>query len=219
MKVLKKNQVIIFVIALMLIAAGYLNFTTNNQNQDLLATGALADAEEMAGIGDAKLVSSNVVENDITQNTEANVIEENNISEENNIVQENTNVISEETSSEINETDDYFTRSRLDRNTMYSQTLETYQDILESSTVPTEQKSIAQEEINRINNEKNAIMIAENLIKTKGFEDLIIFINKDTASVIVKCKELDEKSIAQIQNIVTRELEIKIENINISCKE
>ena len=30
MKVLKKNQVIIFVIALMLIAAGYLNFTTNN---------------------------------------------------------------------------------------------------------------------------------------------------------------------------------------------
>ena len=208
MKVLKKNQVIIFVIALMLIAAGYLNFTTNSQNQDLLATGALADAEEMAGIGDAKLVSSNVVENNITQNTEINVIEENKGEE-----------FDVEMTSEIKETDDYFTRSRLDRDTMYSQTLETYQDILESSTVPTEQKSIAQEEINRINNEKNAIMIAENLIKTKGFEDLIIFINKDTASVIVKCKELDEKSIAQIQNIVTRELEIKIENINISCKE
>ncbi len=216
MKVLKKNQVVIFVIALMLIAAGYLNSTNNNQ--ELLATGALADAEEMAGIGDAKLVNSNVVENNISQNIESNIIEENNILE-NNIIQENTNIITEETSTVVNKTDDYFTKSRLDRDTMYSQTLETYQDILESSTVQTEQKNIAQQEINRINNEKNAIMISENLIKTKGFEDLIIFINKDTASIIVKCKELKPKDIAQIQNIVTRELNIKIENINISCKE
>ena len=208
MKVLKKNQVVIFVIALMLIAAGYLNSTNNNQ--ELLATGALADAEEMAGIGDAKLVNSNVVENNISQNIESNIIEENNILE-NNIIQENTNIITEETSTVVNKTDDYFTKSRLDRDTMYSQTLETYQDILESSTVQTEQKNIAQQEINRINNEKNAIMISENLIKTKGFEDLIIFINKDTASIIVKCKELKPKDIAQIQNIVTRELNIKIE--------
>ena len=61
-------------------------------------------------------------------------------------------------------------------------------------------------------------MIAENLIKVKGFEDLIIFINGENVSVIVKSDKLEEKEIAQIQNIVTRELGVKIENINISNK-
>ena len=61
-------------------------------------------------------------------------------------------------------------------------------------------------------------MIAENLIKVKGFEDLIIFINGQNVSVIVKSDKLEEKEIAQIQNIVTRELGVKIENINISNK-
>ena len=79
-------------------------------------------------------------------------------------------------------------------------------------------KSIAQKEISKINEQKNSIMIAENLIKVKGFEDLIIFINGENVSVIVKSDKLEEKEIAQIQNIVTRELGVKIENINISNK-
>ena len=36
-------------------------------------------------------------------------------------------------------------------------------------------------------------MIAENLIKVKGFEDLIIFINGENVSVIVKSDKLEEK--------------------------
>ena len=52
---LKKNQVVIFVIALMLVTAGYLNFS-NEQN--LLPTSSLADSEQMAAIGDATLVSA-----------------------------------------------------------------------------------------------------------------------------------------------------------------
>ena len=37
-----------------------------------------------------------------------------------------------------------------------------------------DEKKNAQEEIKEINNEKNAIMIAENLVKTKGYKDIII---------------------------------------------
>ena len=66
---------------------------------------------------------------------------------------------------------------------------------------------------------RNAIMIAENLIKNKGFQDLIIFINGDSISIIVKAKELKEEQIAQIQNIISRELKGEIENIHISNKE
>lgn len=242
MKVIKRNQIIIFVGALMLIVAGYLNFSDNGLPiNNLVPTSTLADAEKMASIGDAKLVSANVVDGE----------QENEIQETNNIVNNNLNdsVIEKNTEADIKNNDknvsenitessttetssnniesvsedkqlnnNYFTQSRLDRDTMYSQTLDTYQKIIENESISVDQKAIAQKEISKINEQKNSIMIAENLIKVKGFEDLIIFINGQNVSVIVKSDKLEEKEIAQIQNIVTRELGVKIENINISNK-
>ena len=49
----KKNQVIIFVIALMLISAGYLNYTAMNKNT--LQTGADSENLELAGIRRCKI--------------------------------------------------------------------------------------------------------------------------------------------------------------------
>ena len=102
---------------------------------------------------------------------------------------------------------------------MYSQMLESYQKILSNSQISETQKEISENEIKKINDTRNAIMIAENLIKNKGFQDLIIFINGDSISIIVKAKELKEEQIAQIQNIISRELKGEIENIHISNKE
>ena len=231
MKVFRKNQIVVFTIGLMLIVAGYLNFTNNEKNSSL-ETGVIIDSEEMAGIGDAKLVSANVVE----ENTIVNEIEENNsitnseedteiINETNDLDnKENTNKENSdstntvETNSNKITTDEYFTNSRLERNTMYSQQIENYQDILSNTNVSETQKKIAQEEITRISNEQNAIMISENLIKTKGIEDLMIFINNDSVNVIVKGDEPKKEEIAQIQNIITRELKANIEDIHIMNK-
>lgn len=240
MKVIKRNQIIIFVGALMLIVAGYLNFSDNGLPiNNLVPTSTLADAEEMASIGDAKLVSANVVDGEqeneiqdivnnndlddsvIETNTEADIKNnDKNVSE--NITESSTTETSSNNIESVNKdkqlNNNYFTQSRLDRDTMYSQTLDTYQKIIENESISVDQKAIAQKEIRKINEQKNSIMIAENLIKVKGFEDLIIFVNGENVSVIVKSDKLEEKEIAQIQNIVTRELGVKIENINISNK-
>ena len=108
--------------------------------------------------------------------------------------------------------------NKLVRDKMYSQMLENYQKILEADNLSTEEKTAAQEEIKKINNEKNAIMIAENLIKTKGFEEVLLFVNNGNVSVVVRAEKLDESQIAQIQNIVTRELNVKVTKINVSVK-
>lgn len=230
MKTLKKNQIVLFVIGLMIIAAGYLSYT-NNENNNLMEAGMIVDSEEMAGIGDAKLVSANVAElntiesNTIQSNTVNDIAIENNTTT-NNVVNE---VINEEIdSNQINEAnvmetnsisvDEYFTTSRLERDAMYSQRIENYQDILNNGNISEAQKKTAQTEITSLNSEQNAIMIAENLIKTKGIEDLIIFINGESINIIVKGDDLDKEEIAQIQNIVTRELEADIENIHIMNK-
>ena len=59
MKILKRNQIVVAVIALMLVTAGYLNFANQNKESNLIPTSSAADSELMAGIGDAQLVSAN----------------------------------------------------------------------------------------------------------------------------------------------------------------
>ena len=211
--ILKKNQIIISAIAIMLIAAGYMNYTNNTK--DMLQTSALADSEEYAQLGDAKLVSANVEENN--QGAELTNMESNTVQETGNTNIENaTNIETTDTNSTVS--DEYFTESRLEREKMYSQMLESYQKILENSQFSETQKEISQNEIKNINDTKNAIMIAENLIKNKGFEDVVIFVNGESISAIIKGKEITPEQIAQIQNIISRELSAEVDNIHISNK-
>lgn len=211
--ILKKNQIIISVIAIMLIAAGYMNYTANTQ--DALQAAALTDTEQYAELGDATLVSANVETS--TENIENNMTQENVFktgNTDNTIVEDVTNTSTNVETS----TNQYFTESRLEREKMYSQMLESYQKLLENSQISETQKEISQNEIVKINTTKNAIMITENLIKNKGFEDVVIFVNGESISIIIKANELKQEEIAQIQNIVARELNGDIDNIHISCK-
>ena len=217
MKLLKKNQVIIYVIAVMLMVAGYLNYTTRTADEAVQASSQVNETDEYANIGDARLVSSEAVEENTTNetNTTENQVAENTINTTNTSNSSNTNMATQETSAV---TDDYFAKSKLERDTMYSQMLETYENVLNSSNALETQKQSATEEITKINNTKNSIMICENLLKTKGFENSIIFVNDESISVIIGAQELKEDEIAQIQNIISREMKADIENIHISTK-
>lgn len=238
-KILKKNQVIISVIAIMLIAAGYMNYTTNVKTT--LDTAAFADSEKYGDLGDATLVSSSNVNETIADETngkqgkdetkETTQQNENgeNVNAQNQNEQKENNAESGENTSENtaqtsgntsnnNAGNQYFTESKLERDKMYSQMLESYQTILQNTTIPDSQKEISQNEIKKINETKNAIMITENLIKNKGFEDVIIFVNGESINVIIKALDLNQEQVAQIQNIVAREMKTEIENIHISKK-
>ena len=101
---------------------------------------------------------------------------------------------------------------------MYSQMLESYENVLNGINSLETQKQSASEEIKKINNTKNGIMICENLIATKGFSKCVIFVNGESVSAIIGAQELKQEEISQIQNILSRELNAKIENIHISLK-
>ena len=103
MKFFKKNQVIISVIALMLMAAGYLNFTNNGSNFNKTAeTGSLIDSEQMAAIGDAQLVSTKPAEANEIKDESLNVTVENIIKNETeNIIEQ----VEEKTKEELKDTE------------------------------------------------------------------------------------------------------------------
>lgn len=218
MKILKRNQLIVLVVSLMLITAGYLNFTTNQEN---VATSTIAERTDTT-IGDAEFVSTvphnenKVEESTIVENDE-NAISNEMSNEQENLVETNATEQKQEESKK-SENDYYFITSKLDRNTMYSETLETYQEMYNNANATAEQKQEALKKINSINNTKNAIMIAENLIIAKGFKNVVIFANEGSISVVIQADELKPEEVAQIQNIVSRELNVSAETIHISNK-
>lgn len=197
---IKKGSVAIYVLALMLVTAGYWNYISN-ESQTIETVNMSQNQEDKDArdehLGDATLVSNNELINE-----------------------ENSDIENKEETTETSSTleNGYFQESRLSRDTMYSQTLETYQSILNNSNVSEEQKAIVTQEITELNREKNAIMICENLISTKGFSNCVIFVNLESISVIVESDELKADEIAQIQNIISREMQAEVENIHIMTK-
>lgn len=194
---IKKGSVAIYVLALMLVTAGYWAYISN-ESQTLETVSMENQNTTDEHLGDATLVSNNEL-----------------INEENEKNQDNEEETEENSASKE---DEYFQESKLSRDTMYSQTLETYQGILNNSNVSEEQKAVVTQQITELNKEKNAIMICENLMSTKGFDKCVIFVNVDSISVIVGAEELKSDEIAQIQNIISREMNAKVENIHIMTR-
>lgn len=190
-KIFKKNQIVFMAIGLMLIVAGYLNYTYNPElKYQTELTGNIDD-----NLGDTIYVNTIPV----TDDTEIN--------------------IEQQEKNEIEEKDTYFTETKKQRDEMFDSQIDTYEEILENTSLSNEQKVSAQDEIKRITDLKNNIMIAENLILLKEVKDVVIMTNGNNISVVIKSEnELDSEKVAQIYAIVTRQLNVEINDIQIILK-
>ena len=218
MKKFKGSEVVIYAVALMLVAAGYFNYMTfENQTQETYSEDVTEIKEETANVGDAVLVSNNDVQN-TTNNVSENKAQETQ-SDDTSKNNEKENKSDDTSENNDQEKDDYYASSKLERDKMYAEMISSYEKILNNSNSSEAQKTIATQEITKINNAKNAIMISENLILTKGFENCIILINDSSINVVVKAKEeLKKEDVAKIQNIISREMNTEVQNIHITQK-
>lgn len=231
--IFRKNQMMIYAMAFMLVVAGYFNYTANIKDTEVETS---VQEVSNSDIGDA-VTDENSVSSDETANESENktALVPNEESVKTNL--ENSKNETKSSEAEISNKDkvaaigdatlvnsndvvedDYFAKSKIERDAMYSQMQETYQTILNSSNSLDAQKEMASVEMAKINETKNCIMICENLLETKGFKNCVIFVNEGSVSVIVGSKELKPEQTAQIQNIISRELGAIIENIHISVK-
>lgn len=224
--VIKRNQILAGAVTLMLVTAGYLNYKYDpTKPYDVEVTGIIEE-----NLGDAVLVDYSVSDDGTTpvfQNntdlTYLKVPKDNQTGSLESANSSNTNLenasndvnINEKDEKVFKEIDDYFIATRIDRTNNYAEQIESYENILNSSNVNDEQKNKAQEEIEKINGIRNSIMIAENLIKLKGFEDAIILVNDNSINVVVASENLTSAEVAQIQSIIVNEFFIDIGNVHI----
>lgn len=187
--IIKKNQILTWGVIAVLVTAGYLNYANDPARKYMVEVTDMFDAE----LGDAVFVDSK----NLVTNTDELVSE---------IKEENFTTTSTE----------FFAENRINRNKVYAEQLERFENVLKDTSASESSLKFAQEEIIRINNEKNAIGIAESLIKLKGIEDIIILINGESVNVVVLEEELTDEKVAQIQNIIQNELGANVENIHIN---
>ena len=207
----KTGIIAVYVMALMLVGLGYWNYVSvESQKIQTVAETQEENNHDDENLGNAQLVNSNDV-----------IIEDESFDEENAGTMNTESTQSTQVNAGVgnsNSNSSYYEESKLQRDTMYSQTLETYKEMLDNSNVSEEQKAIITQEITNLSKEKNAIMVCENLITTKGFSNCVIFVNTDSISVVIESDELKTDEIAQIQNIISREMGAEVEDIHIMTK-
>lgn len=188
----KKKNIIICSMIILLFVIGYVynSFTTDK----------LADVNYDLGEEELNLFGTAVEEQTDKQFGEATVIED----------KDDEAILTAGAS--------FFSEYRIEREKNRSKEVEMWQDIINSEKAEDNFKNMAQQELMKIVSLTDKEMIIENLIIAKGFNDALVFLTDDSATVIVEAKELTSSNIAQIQDIIVRKTKLEPKDIKIMKK-
>ncbi len=217
-KLLRKNQIIITALVVMVALAGYLSLT----DEEDLAVGVLNQSEQAAG-GEGKDAAENVAAENgtgpaVQDDTVADISDEDVAAEEK---KSDNEVSSKENAGEAvlvsnTVTGDYFEAAKLSREQTRAKNKETLLELVNSNTASEAQKEKAMNEIVAMTAVNEKETATENLLAAKGFQDVVVTIVDDSVDVIVNAESLKEQQIAQIEDVVKRKLECASDKIVIS---
>ncbi len=184
MKFLKRKQIIVLSLVLMLVIAGYLQYSYNKSSQ--------FSEEDSAQIGDAVYVDNQ----EVTDEGTAAVND------------------SEKTVTASKEANNYFAQTKMDRDVVRGKDIEIMKSITDDQSASKEAKTEAQAKMNKIVETSQKELNIENLIKGKGFSDVVAFFGDDgSVDVVVKAPAISKQQTAQIVDIVTRQANVPLEKI------
>ena len=197
-RLLKKNQIIIATLAVMIAIAGYLNYSgiLFGENED-------GTAEANADLANQELLD--ISEDDIESSTED--------IESNDSEIEGTPGEAVLTSSSAQTT---VAQAKVTREQVRAQNKETLQAIIDNTNLSDAEKQDAVAQMVEITEMTEQEAAIETLMASKGFSEAVVSLTNDSADVVVKADELTDANRAQIEDIVTRKTDIAPENIVIT---
>lgn len=109
----------------------------------------------------------------------------------------------------------YFAQARIDRTQSRDEAVETLSLIMSGGDSTAEEQTVATQSAVALSKLIEAESKIENLIIAAGFEDCVVYLDGDSANIVVKSDGLTAQQAAQIKSILLSEVEIKNENIRI----
>lgn len=199
-KVIKRNQVIITSLAILIAVAGYLNF---------------ADVDLGFRDKEASADSSSILDQ-----------VDYDISDESALVEENSQNSLSDTADDTDTTtpgeavltgaSGFAAQAKLSREQVRSQSKADLQEIINNADIDDEQKQTAINTMVEMTEVSEKEAAAEMLLEAKGFENTVVNLTGETADVVVPEADLEDAKRAQIEDIIKRKTGIAAENIVIT---
>ena len=218
-RLFRKNQIIITSLAIMIVIAGYLNFTADQtkpvkqeaaaetaekiREENIQAEEAAAGAEaDITSFPDEDLASVSA-EAESTADTETPEGEK----------------VGEAVLTSSASAGAFSASAKLNREQVRSKNEASLLEIINNTDISEDMKADAIASMNRMTDRAEKELDAELLLEAKGFKDSVVSINDDSVDVIVGAAEITEEQKAQIEDIVTRKTERNVSDIVITTME
>ena len=191
-KVFKKNQIVIAVLAVMIAAAGYLNYSGKifGSKNKTAETGSEMANKELLDISDQDTGGDSSLQTADNDQVDGNPGE---------AVLTNGSVSA------------LVAQAKVNREQVRAKNKETLQAIIDNADIA---DAVAQMvEMTQRAEQEVAI---ETLLASKGFQDAVVSLTEESADVVVDVADLSDAKRAQIEDIVTRKAEVNAANVVIT---
>ncbi len=111
--------------------------------------------------------------------------------------------------------EDYFAQARLDRLSSRDEAVETLKMVLGGQDISDEELATYTESAVTLSSLIESETTVENLIMACGYEDCVVYLDGENASVVVKSEGLSPAQAAEIKDILLSEVSVENENIRI----
>lgn len=210
-KIFRKNQIIIAALAVMIAAAGYLNYSgrlfeeedTAAQTSGDLASQELLDISEE----DVSASSGDIESQDV--DAEAAGTEEGADDGSVDGTPGEAVLTSGDASAVVAE-------AKVTREQVRAKNKEDLLSIIDNQNLSDEQKQDAVNQMVQMTDLAEKEAAAETLLASKGFDEAAVSLTADSADVVVNASELSDANRAQIEDIITRKTGIAAQNIVIT---
>lgn len=234
---MKKNQIMITALAIMIAIAGYLNFAGSRiSEEEIMETGADSavtakeDAPDTEDTQVASLFEISDEDMEAAENYDIASLDSDVVSEEPDYLDETMQEsMAENTGDALSDQSvpgeavftsssslDSLSGAKLLKEQVRARNKETLLEIINNVNISDEQKQEAIDGMIAITDAAEKETAAEILLQAKGFDDAVVSIADGMVDVVINTSDLTEAQRAQIEDIVVRKTGIGAENIVIS---
>ena len=174
MLILHKRQITVMSLLILIGVAGYLNW--NFQQDAIDPDVAQVYSEVSKKLGEAQMVNSTPSDLPVSEPVNETV--------QNPIVSSNG----------------YFAQAKLERDVKRSESMDMLTKILDAQDTGKEARAKAEDEVHRLADATEKEAMIENIIRAKGYEDVVVFIGETLISIAVKSEGLNEVDAAVLRD-------------------
>ena len=210
-KIFRKNQIIIAALAVMIAAAGYLNYSGRLFGEEDTAAQTSGDlsSQELLDISEEDVsASSGDIE---SQDADAETAGTEEGADDGSVdgTPGEAVLTSGDASAVVAE-------AKVTREQVRAKNKEDLLSIIDNQNLSDEQKQDAVNQMVQMTDLAEKEAAAETLLASKGFDEAVVSLTADSADVVVNASELSDANRAQIEDIITRKTGIAAQNIVIT---